>query len=70
MKLLYIYLGAEGAEKILGYVTCIFQIFLHFPEVSVNKIDQNKCAEGALIVKHTFQGFKMRNDSRYRKKLA
>ena len=31
--------GAEGAEKILGYLTSTFEDFLHFCEVSEDKID-------------------------------
>ena len=35
--------------------------FLYFCEVSEDKIDQNECAEGALIVKRPFPGSKVRN---------
>ena len=51
--------GAEGAEKILRYLTLTFADFLHFCELSEDKSDRNECAEGALIVKRPFPGSKV-----------
>ena len=58
----YCGVGVEGAEKILGYLTSTFEDFLHFCGVSEEKMDQNECAEGVLIVKRPFPGSKVRNN--------
>ena len=42
-------------------MTSTFEDFLHFCEVPEDKIDSNECAEGALIVKRPFPGFKVGN---------